>query len=292
MSIAPRPSPLQHSIPKRLTFTTPDGLNLAADAYGNDTDKPVLLAHGGGQTRHAWGGTAAALAAAGRYAVSLDLRGHGDSDWAPDGNYLLEKFASDVTYVADRLDTPVMVGASLGGLSAMVAGAADPCPFSAIVLVDIAPHIEIRGSDRVLDFMRDKLEDGFGTVEEAADAVAAYLPERPRPTDLKGLQKNLRKRDDGRWRWHWDPRFVSGDRKVDSARNPERLAAAVAEITCPMLLVRGRMSDVISEESVRKFRALQPKARFADIARAGHMVAGDANDVFTDAVLDFLVEVG
>lgn len=290
MNIAPRPSPLQHSIPKRLTFTTPDGLKLAADAYGNATDKPVLLAHGGGQTRHAWGGTAAELAAAGRYAVSLDLRGHGDSDWAPDGDYQLERFAADVTQVADELGRPAMVGASLGGLSAMVAGG-DNDPFAAIVLVDIAPHIEMRGSDRVLEFMRDKLESGFADLEEAANAVAAYLPERPRPTDLKGLQKNLRKRDDGRWRWHWDPRFVSGDRKVDGARNPERLAAAVAKITCPMLLVRGRMSDVISEESVRKFLELQPNARFTDIARAGHMVAGDANDVFTDAVLDFLAEI-
>jgi pimeloyl-ACP methyl ester carboxylesterase len=297
VSTASRPSPLQHSIPTRLTFTTPDGLNLAADAYGNDTDKPVLLAHGGGQTRHAWGGTAAALAAAGRYAVSLDLRGHGDSDWSPQGDYLLERFAGDVAYVANQLaqggDKPVMVGASLGGLSAMIAGGEHrPCPFSAIVLVDIAPHIEIRGSDRVLAFMRDKLETGFADLEEAADAVAAYLPERPRPTDLKGLQKNLRLRPDGRWRWHWDPRFVSGDRKVDGARHPDRLVAAVKKIDVPMLLVRGRMSDVISEESVRKFLELQPNARFADIARAGHMVAGDANDVFTDAVLDFLADVG
>ncbi len=296
MSTASRLSPLQHSIPRRLTYTTPDGLNLVADAYGSEVDKPVLLAHGGGQTRHAWGGTAAALAAAGRYAVSLDLRGHGDSDWSPSGDYLLERFAGDVRFVAEQLgrggEKPVMVGASLGGLSAMIAGGeSNPCPFSAIVLVDIAPHIEMRGSERVLEFMRDKLETGFADLEEAADAVAAYLPERPRPTDLKGLQKNLRKRPDGRWRWHWDPRFVSGDRRVDGARHPDRLVAAVGKIGVPMLLVRGRMSDVISEESVRKFLELQPNARFADIARAGHMVAGDANDVFTDAVLDFLSEI-
>ena len=139
--------------------------------------------------------------------------------------------------------------------------------------------------------MRDKLEDGFATLEEAADAVAAYLPERSRPTDLKGLEKNLRKRDDGRWRWHWDPKFVAGDRKIDGARKPERLAAAVKNIDCPMLLVRGRMSDVISEDSVRKFLELQPSARFVDIARAGHMVAGDANDVFTEAVTTFLDEL-
>ena len=280
------------SRPTRLTFKTGDGLSLTADAYGDPADRPVLLAHGGGQTRHAWGGTARTLAEHGHYAVSLDLRGHGDSDWSPEGDYMLDNFADDVRLVAAQLGRPVMVGASLGGLSAMLSGGESPrADYAGIVLVDIAPHIEERGSDRVLAFMRDKLEAGFATLEEAADAVAAYLPERSRPTDLQGLQKNLRKREDGRWRWHWDPKFVSGDRKIDGARKPDRLAAAVKNITCPMLLVRGRMSDVISEESVRKFLELQPTARFADIARAGHMVAGDANDVFTEAVTAFLDEL-
>ena len=287
-----RPAPSADTTPKRLNFTSTDGLNLVADAYGDPVNRPVLLAHGGGQTRHAWGGTAKSLAEHGCYAVSLDLRGHGDSDWSPGGDYLLDRFADDVRLVAAQLGRPVMVGASLGGLSAMLSGGESPrADYAGIVLVDIAPHIEERGSDRVLAFMRDKLEAGFATLEEAADAVAAYLPERPRPTDLKGLEKNLRKREDGRWRWHWDPQFVSGDRKIDGARKPDRLAAAVRNITCPMLLVRGRMSDVISEESVRKFLELQPTARFADIARAGHMVAGDANDVFTEAVTAFLDEI-
>jgi pimeloyl-ACP methyl ester carboxylesterase len=278
--------------PVRLSYRVRDGLTLIADAYGDPANRPVLLAHGGGQTRHAWGGTARTLADHGCYAVSLDLRGHGDSDWSPSGDYQLDFFGNDVRQVAAELGRPVMVGASLGGLSAMIAGGEAPkADFAAVVLVDIAPHIEIKGSDRVLDFMRDKLEDGFADLEEAADAVAAYLPERPRPTDLKGLEKNLRKRDDGRWRWHWDPKFVSGDRRVDGARKPERLAAAVSHITCPMLLVRGRMSDVISEDSVRKFLELQPNARYVDIARAGHMVAGDANDVFTEAVTAFLDEL-
>lgn len=294
MTLSPaRPAiPTSLSDPQRLTFKTRDGLSLAADAYGDPAGRPVLLAHGGGQTRHAWGGTAKTLAEQGCYAVSLDMRGHGDSDWSPERDYTLNRFADDVRKVAAELGRPVIVGASLGGLSAMIAGGDAPkADFAAIVLVDIAPHIELKGSDRVLDFMRDKLEDGFANLEEAADAVAAYLPERPRPTDLKGLEKNLRKRDDGRWRWHWDPNFISGDRKMDDARNPVRLATAVANITCPMLLVRGRMSDVISEDSVRKFLELQPSARFVDIARAGHMVAGDANDVFTEAVTAFLDEL-
>lgn len=278
--------------PQRLVFPTKDGLSLVADAYGSPADRPVLLAHGGGQTRHAWGGTARALAEHGCYAVSLDLRGHGDSDWSPRGDYQLDHFADDMRQVAAELGRPIVVGASLGGLSAMISGGEEPRgDYAAVILVDIAPHIELKGSDRVLAFMRDKLEDGFATLEEAADAVAAYLPERPRPTDLKGLEKNLRKREDGRWRWHWDPNFVAGDRKMDAARRPDRLAAAVAKIACPMLLVRGRMSDVISEDSVRKFLELQPTARFVDIARAGHMVAGDANDVFTEAVRTFIDEL-
>jgi len=289
---SPARSTTPSSDPQRLVFRTKDGLSLVADAYGQPGDRPVLLAHGGGQTRHAWGGTARSLAEHGCYAVSLDLRGHGDSDWSPGGDYLLDRFADDVRQVAAELGRPVMVGASLGGLSAMISGGETPkASFAAVVLVDIAPHIEIKGSDRVLAFMRDKLEDGFATLDEAADAVAAYLPERPRPTDLKGLEKNLRQRADGRWRWHWDPKFVAGDRKIDGARKPERLADAVKNIECPMLLVRGRMSDVISEDSVRKFLELQPKARFVDIARAGHMVAGDANDVFTEAVTTFLDEL-
>jgi len=289
---SPARSTTPSSDPQRLVFRTKDGLSLVADAYGQPGDRPVLLAHGGGQTRHAWGGTARSLAEHGCYAVSLDLRGHGDSDWSPGGDYLLDRFADDVRQVAAELGRPVMVGASLGGLSAMISGGETPkASFAAVVLVDIAPHIEIKGSDRVLAFMRDKLEDGFATPDEAADAVAAYLPERPRPTDLRGLEKNLRQRADGRWRWHWDPKFVAGDRKIDGARKPERLADAVKNIECPMLLVRGRMSDVISEDSVRKFLELQPKARFVDIARAGHMVAGDANDVFTEAVTTFLDEL-
>lgn len=294
MTTSPARTPVSpgNSSPQRLIFKTKEGLALTADAYGDPANRPVLLAHGGGQTRHAWGGTARTLADHGCYAVSLDLRGHGDSDWSPTGDYQLDYFANDVRQIAATLGRPVMVGASLGGLSAMIAGGEEPkADFAAVVLVDIAPHIEIKGSDRVLEFMRDKLEEGFATLEEAADAVAAYLPERPRPTDLKGLEKNLRKRADGRWRWHWDPKFLSGDRKMDSARKPDRLAAAVKNITCPMLLVRGRMSDVISEDSVRKFLELQPSARFIDIARAGHMVAGDANDVFTEAVTTFLDEL-
>jgi pimeloyl-ACP methyl ester carboxylesterase len=159
------------------------------------------------------------------------------------------------------------------------------------VLVDVAPRLEPAGITRIAEFMLGHL-DGFASLEEVADAVAAYNPHRPRPSDLAGLRKNVRRRDDGRWYWHWDPRFLSG--RTDeprSLRNEGRLEDAARALTLPVLLVRGRHSDVLSEEGARHLQSLVPQAGYVDVAGAGHMVAGDRNDVFNDAVVGFLQEV-
>jgi len=188
-----------------------DGIRLVGDAVGDPTDPPVLLAHGGGQTRHSWHTTTTYLGTHGWYAVSLDLRGHGDSAWAPDGDYSVEAFSSDLIEVCRTLGRPALIGASLGGTSSLLAlgrTADAPCG-RALVMVDIAPHIEVSGADRILTFMRTNMEQGFASLDEVADAVHAYNPHRPRPTDLSGLRKNVRQRQDGRWYWHWDPAFMS-----------------------------------------------------------------------------------
>jgi len=266
-------------------------LRLAGDAYGDPSARPVLLLHGGGQTRHAWGGTAAALAAQGRHAVSIDLRGHGDSGWDPGADYSVDAFARDLSAVARQLESkPAVVGASLGGLAALIAQGehAEP-PASAVVLVDIAPRVDPAGVERIIGFMTG-YPDGFATLEEAADAVAGYVPHRPRPRDLNGLRKNLRLGADGRYRWHWDPRFMHGGRRPTATQDPARLEAAARAIRVPTLLVRGRLSDVVSEDGARAFLDLVPHARYVDVSGAGHMVAGDRNDPFTAAVVEFLAE--
>jgi non-heme chloroperoxidase len=288
---------------EQINFEGHGGLRLVGDSAGPADGPPVLLLHGGGQTRHAWGTTAQVLADGGWRVVSLDLRGHGDSAWDDEGDYTLDAFAGDVRIVARAMTepggpAPVLVGASLGGISTLIAQGEDDGAgpvASAVVLVDVAHRIEPVGVERIAEFMTAHL-DGFGDLEAVADAVAAYSPHRPRPTDLSGLKKNVRQRADGRWYWHWDPRFLTGrlgsrDETRSAMASSTRLADATRALGVPTLLVRGRMSDLLSEEGARELLELVPHARFADVAGAGHMVAGDRNDAFNDAVVEFLTDL-
>lgn len=276
--------------PMRREWSGAGGLRLTGDVVGDPAGQPVMLLHGGGQTRHAWGELVEVLAARGYLAVNVDLRGHGESEWSPGGLYPLDVFAADVRAIAAQLGrAPVLVGASLGGLASLLAEAeVERSIARAVVLVDIAHRLEPEGVTRILTFMAARAQAGFASLEEAADAVAAYLPHRKRPRDLAGLARNLRLGADGRWRWHWDPRFLDGGQAEDPARASERLHAAARALRVPTLLVRGRLSDVLSEEGAREFLALVPQARYADVGDAAHMVAGDRNDAFNAAILDFL----
>jgi peroxiredoxin len=282
----------------RIELRGADGLRLAADEVGDPTDPPVVLLHGGGQTRYAWGSTARVLADRGWHAYRVDLRGHGESDWSPEGAYDIVSFSGDVAAICEQVggaELPVLVGASLGGISSLLAIGEAPVPIArALVLVDVAPRTEPEGVKRIGDFMGQNLETGFGSLEEVADAVAAYNPHRPRPTDLSGLKKNVRQREDGRWVWHWDPKFMRGmggsedETRSRDFTNHDRLVTAARSLTIPVLLVRGRMSDLLSEEGAREMLELTPHAEYADVAGAGHMVAGDRNDLFNDAIVGFI----
>ncbi len=276
--------------PRLVRFEGFEGIHLVADVWGEDDDWPVLLMHGGGQTRHAWGGAARALAASGWKAVSLDLRGHGDSEWALNGDYSFTAFAADCVAVADQLGRPpVLVGASLGGVAAMIAeGGSDRVVSSGLVVVDITHRSNPEGIQRIRDFMSSGL-GGFATLDDAADAIAAYTPNRPRRMNPAGLMKVLRQRRDGRWYWHWDPKFLEHGRTEVPREDFQALfEAALRNIKVPTLLVRGLLSDVVTEEGVQDFLDQIPGAQLVDVGDAAHMVAGDQNDAFSRAVIDFL----
>lgn len=267
-----------------------EGIHLVADVWGDDNAWPVLFMHGGGQTRHAWGATARVLAGQGWRAVSLDLRGHGDSEWALNGDYSFTAFTVDCIAVVDQLGRPpVLVGASLGGITAILAeGNSDRVVSSGLVIADITHRPNPQGIERILTFMKSGL-NGFASLEEAADAIAAYTPNRPKRLNPPGLMKVLRQRGDGRWYWHWDPKLVDRDRtEVPRAEYEALLEAALGNIRVPTLLVRGKLSDVVTEEGVRDFLRKIPGSKLVDVGGAAHMVAGDQNDPFSNAVIDFL----
>ena len=290
---------MKHLQPSTAIFKGAAGNTLVADVFG-DAGQPVLLLHGGGQTRHAWGRTAEHLARAGARAFALDQRGHGDSEWVGDGHYGFSDFGDDAAAVARTLfartgQHPIAIGASLGGVSSLLAeGAAERTGrgplFAAIVLVDVTPRVDMSGVAKIQGFMRARSSEGFATIAEAADAVAAYLPHRKRPRSNDGLRKNLRLHPDGRWRWHWDPRILEGERSFaqDHTVLEARMIEAAKAITIPALLVRGGASELVQEAHVREFLELVPHADYIDVAEARHMVAGDSNDRFSDAVLDFV----
>jgi pimeloyl-ACP methyl ester carboxylesterase len=261
-----------------------DDVMIAADAFGDCNKPPVVLLHGGFQTRHSWRATGRDLASAGWYAITVDLRGHGQSGWSPNGEYSLECFANDVLSIVRYLrHAPVIVGASLGGMAALAATDAHPRLALGLVLVDVSPFIQQEGSERILSFMSAR-PDGFASLEDAADAVNEYLSHRPHPASLEGLRKNLRYIS-GRYFWHWDPAFL---RSAGQIVQPTRLRAAALSLRVPTLLLRGGKSNVLSEEDARRFLNVVPHAEFRRVEDAHHMVAGDDNRAFGMVLVDFL----
>ena len=187
----------------------------------------------------------------------------------------------------------------MGGMSLLAAQRlADRQLYSALVLVDITPHFDVAGAQRIVQFMSGN-PDGFATLDDAADAIAAYNPHRPRPKNVSGLAKVLREREDGRWVWLWDPAYVTSKPGFDGGaertmvEHMERTGTLMLEgaraVEAPKLLVRGGQSDLVTPESVKLFLDAVPDAEYVDVAGTGHMVAGDDNDAFTAAVSEFLV---
>jgi pimeloyl-ACP methyl ester carboxylesterase len=274
------------------TFAGAAGLRLAGERFPADRERGlVILLHGGGQTRHAWVSTAKALAGSGWSSIALDARGHGDSGWAADGDYSMDAFVADLVAVVERTDVvPVFVGASLGGLTALLAVGESHLRARGLVLVDVAPRLERAGVERITAFMTAS-PDGFGSLEEAAASVAAYNPHRRRPPNLEHLERNLRRAQDGRWRWHWDPAFMTIPDEPARALRHRRFVAAAEDVRVPTLLVRGERSEVVSAAGAQELLRIIPAAAEVVIPAAGHMVAGDDNAVFSRTLLSYLEQL-
>ena len=250
----------------------------------------MLCLHGGGQIRHAWWDAVKKLAEAGYHSVALDLRGHGDSEWDKDGDYSIRAYKDDLVCIINEIGKPArLVGASLGGMASLALAGdeinSELC--TALIMVDIGIYPDPVGSDRIVSFMLSG-EKGFDSLEDAAKSISDYLPHRKKPKDLEGLKKNLRLKDDGRYYWHWDPRFI---RRRPGSRDKgyfDLQLKAAEKVIIPTLLIRGALSDVVTMEDVDYFLSVISHAKFVEIENAAHMIAGDRNDIFAEEAIKFL----
>lgn len=263
-----------------------DGLELAGSAYGDPAAPPVLFFHGGGQSRNAWLGSARTVAEAGYYGISFDLRGHGDSDWAADGDYLLDAFGRDVERLLTQFDRPVtLVGASRGGQSALVGGARHPKRVRLIMLADVAPDMRDDGVDGIRAFFAEGAA-GFATLDQAADSLSRHLAQ-PRMADAGKLARSMRQDDAGRWHWRWDPATGRAEFLHPPSENASLLAAA-AQVNSPLVLVRAELSHLLTDEGVATFKRLAPQLDIVIAPGVGHMFTADRNDGFAAQLLDRL----
>lgn len=295
-----------HSPNSRLLHLTGGAGQLAVELWDHpdDHDTIIVFSHGGGQTRHSWQRTAERLYSDGWTVATFDARGHGDSGWSESGSYNFTDIADDLAGVINQLNqvlspaqdqspTPrktTLIGASMGGAASLIAQARNPHLATALVLVDVTPRVELKGLERIHQFVT-AAPGGFDNLEQVAAAVTAYNPTRPTPPRIEGLRKNLRTRD-GRLHWHWDPKVFSGGKEGVDIDPAQQLEQAAAAITTPTLLIRGSRSDIVTDEGVNTLRRLIPHAQVSTVLGAGHMVVGDDNDQFTTELGEFLRQYG
>lgn len=290
--------PEEHDVPKggRSGFTVVDGRQVHYLEWGASTAPAVLAMHGGGQTAYMFEDIGATLRDR-RHIIAIDLPGHGDSGSLPDtGGVSRQELAATVPGVLDEFGVrPVaIIGASLGGIIGMTVAAARPELVSAIVLIDVGHRLEPEGVARIIDFMQK--HESFGSLEEAAAAIAEYLPNR-KPSPPERLRRNLRQRPDGRWVWKHSLGRISRERleRIED-RDWETdiltgLDVEAATIQVPVLVLRGASSDVLSSDGASEIASILPNARVETIAAAGHLAAGDNPASTANLIKDFLDEV-
>jgi flavin reductase (DIM6/NTAB) family NADH-FMN oxidoreductase RutF/pimeloyl-ACP methyl ester carboxylesterase len=267
-----------------LAFTGFGGLQIKGEGFGAPDDPAVVLLHGGAQSRRVWRDAAAVLAAAGRYAITIDLRGHGESGWAADGRYDFHAFAEDLRAVLGQLQKrPVVVGASLGGYVALEAMEGQGAALaSGLVLVDAALEMDPAGSARLGEILRRHAR-GFADLDEAAAASQELTPHH-RPIERTSLERQLRQDEAGRYFWTWDPKFPF----ADLPSTFDELHRAASELKLPTLVMHGAASEVVTERQVGRLKELMPGAEFVRIEGAGHQLVREQSDTFNATLLEFL----
>lgn len=258
--------------PTQKTFETPE-LTMRYLEWGSSDSPTLVLLHGFAQTAHSW--DFVALSLADRYhVVSVDARGHGDSDWAADAAYSTEDHRRDVRALVKHLDSAplTLIGLSMGGGTAYSSAAEHPADFRAVIIVDTGPVGNPAGRDRIRNFAR--LPDELDTLDEFVERIHSYVPDRPIEQVRSTVVYNVRQNDVGKWTWKYDKALRDPNRSRKGI--PEEQAwAYLASIRCPALLIRGAESDVLQTETARQMEQVMRDCTLVTIDDARHLVPSD-----------------
>jgi len=262
------------------------GLTFHCVEWGTPSAPPLVCLHGITQTAHSWDEVAAELARD-HHVVCIDQRGHGDSAWAPDGDYSRQTQAADLDALTDALGLApcLLAGMSMGGINAITFTARHPDKVRALIVVDVSPQIEARGVENIRSFIQ--ASDVLDSFEAFVERAHQFNPRRSLDNIRSRLAHNLKQLSDGKWTWKYDPALRSPQRSFQASALGT-LWDDVGALRCPTLIIRGGDSDVLSTEGAAKFQGAVPGSRLAVVPGAGHSVMGDNPTAFVTAVRDFL----
>ena len=270
-------------------FVELNGLQIHYIDWGTAGKPPLLLLHGGMQNAHSWDLTAVALKRDFNV-VAMDLRGHGDSAWSDEGKYSHADHADDIAALVEHLGwaRPIVMGLSLGGLSATRFAYEHPERVARLVIVDVGPQLAQGGVGRIMDFTAGPAE--LDSIDDFIQRAVEYNPRR-KPEQLRySLTHNLRLLPSGKYAWKYDRRIGQSrpGAKAERVPNFAEMWERLADIKCPTLVVRGEKSDVFAEETGRRMAEVIPDCRFVTVPNAGHTVPQDNARGFLEMVAPFL----
>ena len=262
------------------------GLSFHYVEWGAATQPALLCLHGITQTAHSWDEVATDLAADYRV-LCFDQRGHGDSDWAPGGDYTRQTQAADLHAITDTLGLRqfILAGMSMGGINSMTFTARHPEKVRALIIVDVSPEIQVKGVENIRSFIQ--APDELDSFEAFVERAQQFNPRRSLENIRSRLSHNLKQLPNGKWTWKYDKALRSGERSFQASAL-QNLWDDVRAIHCPTLIIKGGESDILSAESATKLQGAIPESRLAIVPGAGHSVMGDNPGAFVGAVREFL----